>query len=43
MGGFATSFPPEVQDAAIRSIPGLENAEVAVYGYDVEYDFAYPT
>jgi tRNA uridine 5-carboxymethylaminomethyl modification enzyme len=43
MGGFATSSPPEVQDAAIRSIPGLENAEVAVYGYDVEYDFAYPT
>jgi tRNA uridine 5-carboxymethylaminomethyl modification enzyme len=43
MGGFATSSPPEVQDAAIRCIPGLENAEVAVYGYDVEYDFAYPT
>ena len=43
MGGFATSSPPEVQEAAIRSIPGLEHAAIVRYGYDVEYDFAYPT
>ena len=43
MGGFATSSPPRVQDAAVRSIPGLEAAQIEVYGYDVEYDFAFPT
>lgn len=43
VGGFATSSPPEVQDAAIHSIPGLEEAVIEIYGYDVEYDFAFPT
>lgn len=43
MGGFATSSPAAVQEAAIRSIPGLEEATIERYGYDVEYDFAFPT
>ncbi len=43
LGGLATSSPPEIQEAAVRTIPGLERAKIERYGYDVEYDFAYPT
>jgi len=43
MGGFATSSPTEIQDRAIRTIAGLEQAVVERYGYDVEYDFVFPT
>ena len=41
--GISTSLPRDVQDAMIRSIPGLERAEIMRYGYAVEYDFAPPT
>ena len=41
--GISTSLPRDVQDAMIRSIRGLENAEIMRYGYAVEYDFAPPT
>lgn len=41
--GISTSLPRDVQDQVIRSIRGLENAEVMRYGYAVEYDFATPT
>ncbi|MFN3159685.1 MAG: tRNA uridine-5-carboxymethylaminomethyl(34) synthesis enzyme MnmG [Rubinisphaera brasiliensis] len=41
--GISTSLPRDVQDQMIRSIRGLENAEVMRYGYAVEYDFAPPT
>ena len=41
--GISTSLPRDVQDAMIRSISGLENAEIMRYGYAVEYDFAPPT
>lgn len=41
--GISTSLPRDVQDAMIRSIAGLENAEIMRYGYAVEYDFAPPT
>jgi len=36
--GISTSLPKEVQLEFIRTIKGLENAEIAVYGYAVEYD-----
>lgn len=40
--GISTSTPPDVQEAFVRTIPGLERAEFLRYGYAVEYDFAYP-
>ena len=36
--GISTSFGADIQDAWIRTIPGLENAVVARYGYAIEYD-----
>jgi tRNA uridine 5-carboxymethylaminomethyl modification enzyme len=41
--GISTSLPRDVQDEMIRSIRGLEHAEIMRYGYAVEYDFAPPT
>jgi tRNA uridine 5-carboxymethylaminomethyl modification enzyme len=43
LNGISTSMPPDVQEDVIRSIPGLERAEVLRYGYAVEYDFFPPT
>ena len=42
VNGLATSLPRDVQDAMIRRIPGLENAQVMRYGYAVEYDYVPP-
>ncbi len=36
--GISTSFGTDIQDAWIRTIPGLENARIARYGYAIEYD-----
>lgn len=36
--GANTSLPADVQLAMIRSIPGLEKAEIMRFGYAVEYD-----
>jgi tRNA uridine 5-carboxymethylaminomethyl modification enzyme len=41
--GISTSLPRDVQDELIRSVRGLEQAEIMRYGYAVEYDFAPPT
>jgi tRNA uridine 5-carboxymethylaminomethyl modification enzyme len=41
--GISTSLPKDVQQAMLRLIPGLEQAEVLRWGYAVEYDFAPPT
>ncbi|HTN03834.1 MAG TPA: FAD-dependent oxidoreductase, partial [Planctomycetaceae bacterium] len=41
--GISTSLPRDVQDELIRSVRGLERAEIMRYGYAVEYDFAPPT
>jgi len=40
--GISTSLPRDVQEAIIRLIPGLEQAEIMRFGYAVEYDFAPP-
>jgi tRNA uridine 5-carboxymethylaminomethyl modification enzyme len=41
--GISTSLPPDVQEALVRSIPGLERAEIVRPGYAIEYDFVHPT
>ncbi|MFZ4764470.1 MAG: tRNA uridine-5-carboxymethylaminomethyl(34) synthesis enzyme MnmG [Roseimicrobium sp.] len=43
VNGVSTSLPFEVQLAFIRSIAGLENAEILRPGYAVEYDYCPPT
>lgn len=40
--GISTSLPEDVQDAIIASIPGLERARIAQYGYAIEYDHVDP-
>src|SRR6478672_369576 len=40
--GISTSLPKDVQQAMLKLIPGLENAEVMRWGYAVEYDYAPP-
>jgi tRNA uridine 5-carboxymethylaminomethyl modification enzyme len=40
--GLSTSLPLDVQIAMVRSIPGLEGAEVMRAGYAIEYDFVDP-
>jgi tRNA uridine 5-carboxymethylaminomethyl modification enzyme len=42
VNGVSTSLPRDVQDAMMRIIPGLENAEIMRYGYAVEYDYCPP-
>jgi len=43
VNGLSTSLPFEVQYAFIRSVPGLEKAEILRPGYAVEYDYCPPT
>ncbi len=43
LNGFSSSLPIEVQFAALKTIPGLENAEAYRPGYAIEYDFFEPT
>src|SRR5277367_1498337 len=38
VNGMSTSLPMEVQYEIVRSIPGLENAEMLRPGYAIEYD-----
>ena len=40
--GISTSLPTEVQEAYVRSIVGLANAEILQPGYAVEYDYVDP-
>lgn len=41
--GISTSLPYDVQVRLVRSIPGLEHAEIMRAAYAIEYDFVYPT
>jgi len=43
VNGLSTSLPFDVQVAMVRSVPGLERAELLRPAYAVEYDFAPPT
>jgi len=40
--GISTSLPRDVQEALIRSIPGLERVAIFRHGYAIEYDFVDP-
>ncbi|WP_369048280.1 tRNA uridine-5-carboxymethylaminomethyl(34) synthesis enzyme MnmG [Tenacibaculum sp. UWU-22] len=43
VNGFSTSLPEDIQDKAIRLIPGFENVKFFRYGYAIEYDYFPPT
>jgi len=40
--GISTSLPEDVQEAYVRSIVGLENADILQPGYAIEYDYIDP-
>ena len=43
VNGMSTSMPIDVQWAMVRSVPGLENADMMRPGYAIEYDMVQPT
>ncbi|TAH09184.1 MAG: tRNA uridine-5-carboxymethylaminomethyl(34) synthesis enzyme MnmG [Sphingobacteriia bacterium] len=43
VNGFSTSLPEEVQNQALRMVPGFENCKVFRPGYAIEYDYFMPT
>ena len=43
INGLSTSFPQDIQIQLVRSIEGLEKAELMRFGYAIEYDFCPPT
>jgi tRNA uridine 5-carboxymethylaminomethyl modification enzyme len=42
LNGISSSLPEEVQDAFLRTVPGLENIIIVRPGYAVEYDYLNP-
>lgn len=42
VNGFSSSLPADIQEKALRTIPGLKNVKLLRPGYAVEYDF-FPT
>ena len=40
--GISTSLPKDVQEAFLRTIPGLEHVEILRYAYAIEYDYVDP-
>lgn len=43
INGLSTSLPFDVQEEIIRTINGLEKAQITRYGYAIEYDYVMPT
>ena len=43
LNGFSSSMPLDIQVEALRTVPGLENAQLYRAGYALEYDFFDPT
>lgn len=43
VNGFSTSLPLDIQNKAIRKIPGFENVKLFRPGYAIEYDYFPPT
>ncbi|OIO12403.1 MAG: tRNA uridine-5-carboxymethylaminomethyl(34) synthesis enzyme MnmG [Elusimicrobia bacterium CG1_02_63_36] len=43
VNGLSTSLPEDAQAAFVRTVPGLERAEIMRPGYAIEYDFCPPT
>ena len=41
--GLNTSLPADVQEAFLKTMPGLQNVRLLTYGYAVEYDYVIPT
>jgi len=41
--GFSTSLPEDIQVKMMRTVPGLEKAEMIRSGYAIEYDYLLPT
>src|SRR5699024_9711964 len=41
--GLSTSLPESVQHQMVKSVPGLENADIMRPGYAIEYDAVIPT
>jgi tRNA uridine 5-carboxymethylaminomethyl modification enzyme len=39
VNGLSTSLPRDVQEAMVRSVRGLQRAQIVRYGYAIEYDF----
>jgi len=42
VNGFSTSLPMEIQEEALKLIPGFENAKMFRPGYAIEYDYFPP-
>jgi tRNA uridine 5-carboxymethylaminomethyl modification enzyme len=42
VNGFSTSLPEDIQERALRLVPGLKNAKFLRPGYAIEYDFFPP-
>jgi tRNA uridine 5-carboxymethylaminomethyl modification enzyme len=40
--GISTSLPEDVQEAFLRTIPGLEQVRIRRFGYAIEYDYVDP-
>ena len=40
--GVSTSLPADVQEAFLRTIPGLEKVAIRRFGYAIEYDYVDP-
>ncbi len=40
--GVSTSLPADVQEAFLKTMPGLENVRIVRHGYAIEYDYVDP-